>query len=525
MKKHFPWIHLRKKTDPDVPYETPVALGNKSNGEFFHEQTAHERKLRKLILETCDEKARYLGMDRREFIASTMGMATTLSVLNIASGCSSSSGSQQGDGGYVVPPGATLDGGEADAVLGGKEFILDLQTHHIEDEEHWRQTHPGKMYVGDTIAPLLTFYACPDLQTDPIKCVGPDKYLQAVFLGSDTTVAVLSGFPGAICDDATMCGHPVSNEDMVNSRIRINKAAGSERMVQHCQVDPNDKWPLQSQAMEKINKTYGNRGWKVYPAWPAPDTQTGWWMDDPNIAFPFYDRAIELGQPLVCAHKGVHLPGFLDEFLDPKDVGPAAAQYPQISFVIYHSGIEVGYAEGPYDESTPTAELRGMDRLIRSAQESGVAGKNVYAEMGTAWFTQMGNPEAAQHYVGKALKYLGEDHLVWGSECVWFNSPQPQIEAFRALEISQEFQDKYGYPALTPALKAKVFGLSGAKLYGIDPKATRHAIDTDKLSMLRRDLDGELGGRRWMFEPLGGPRTRREFMNLWRHRLSTGHLG
>lgn len=528
MKKRFPWIHFRKKTAPEVPYDTPVPLGHKSNGEFFHEQTPRERKLRKLVLETCDEKARYLGMDRREFIASTMGMATTLSVLNVAAGCSSSSSGKRAskaDGGFVVPPEATVDADVADALLAGDEFILDLQTHHIEDEEHWRANHPGQTYLGDTLAPILTFYACPDLMTDPIKCVGPDKYVQAVFLGSDTTVAVLSGFPGPICDDATMCTHPISNEDMVASRDRVNKAAGCERMVQHCQVDPNDKWDLQAQAMEKINKTYGNRGWKVYPAWPGPDTGTGWWMDDPQIAFPFYEKAMELGQPLVCAHKGVKLANFLDDFLDPKDVGPAAAQYPKIAFVVYHSGIELGHAEGPYDPNADTADLHGMDRLIRTVEQHGLKDKNVYAEMGTAWLTQMNDPVSAQHYVGKALKYFGEDHLLWGSECVWFNSPQPQIEAFRTLTISQEFQDKYGYPAITPDLRAKILGLSGAKLYGIDPKARRYKVDTSKLGMLKRDLDGELGGRRWMFEPLGGPRTRREFLNLWRHRKSTGKLG
>jgi len=519
--KRFPWIHLNKKTQQEIPYDTPIALGDKSNGEFFLEQTPRERQLKKKILETCDEKARYLGMDRRDFIASTMGMATTLSVLNMAAGCS---GDSKG-GGYSIPNDATTDGAVADATLGGKEFILDLQTHHIEDEQHWRVTHPGQTYNGDAIASVLTFYACPDLQTDPVKCVGPDEYLHAIFLGSDTTVAVLSGFPGAICDDATMCAHPISNEDMVASRDRINKAANSERMVQHCQVDPNDRWPLQAQAMEKINKTYGNRGWKVYPAWPGPDTQTGWWMDDPALAFPFYDKAIELGQPLVCAHKGLKLANFLEEFLNPKDVGPAAAAYPNINFVIYHSAVELGNLEGPYDPSTPTTDLRGMDRLIRTVEEHGLSNKNVYAEMGSAWFLHMSDPIAAAHYVGKALKYLGEDHLVWGSECVWFNSPQPQIDAFRRLEISQEFQDKYGYPALTPELKAKIFGLSGAKLYGIDPHATRHAVDTSKLTMLRRDLDGELGGRRWMFKPLNGPRTRREFLDLWRWRKHTGQLG
>jgi predicted TIM-barrel fold metal-dependent hydrolase len=355
--------------------------------------------------------------------------------------------------------------------------------------------------------------------------VDPAKYVDAILIGSDTTVAVLSGFPGAICDDATMCDHPISNEDMVNSRDRVNAAAGSQRMVQHCQVDPNDRWPLQAQAMEKINKTYGNHGWKVYPPWPAPGTGTGWWLDDPAIAYPFYEKALEIGEHIVCVHKGVKLANFLDEFLDPKDVGPAAAAYPDLKFVIYHSATEIGYAEGPYDPKTPTAELRGLDRLIRSAIENGVDGKNVYAEMGTAWFLQMANSTNAQHYVGKVLKYLGEDHLVWGSECLWFNSPQPQIEAFRALEISDEFQQRYGYPALTPEIKAKVFGLTAAGFYGIDPKATRQAVDKSKLALLGRDLDGELGGRRWMFQPLGGPRTRREFLDLWRYRNGTGKLG
>jgi len=526
MKTRFPWIHLGKKTDPEVPYETPIPLGDKSNGEFYLEQTPREKRLRKLILDTCNDKAKKLGMDRRDFIASTMGMATTLSLINMASGCSDKSAENKpGDGGYVIPPDATMDPGAADAALGGNEFILDMQTHHIEDEQHWRATHPDKPFTGNLVAQFLTFYACPDLQTNAIKCVDPQKYVDAILLGSDTTVAVLSGFPGAICDDATMCDHPISNEDMVNSRDRINAAAGSQRVVQHCQVDPNDRWPLQAQAMEVINKNHGNHGWKLYPPWGDPASGTGWWLDDPAIADPFYAKARELGQNVVCVHKGIKIGPFIDEFLDPKDVGPAAKNNPDLKFVIYHSAVTLGAAEGPYDPDVPYRELTGMNRLIRTAIDNGVAGKNVYAEMGTAWFTQMGDPVNAQHYIGKALKYLGEDFLVWGSECLWFNSPQPQIEAFRTFQISEEFQDKYGYPAITPAIRAKVFGLNASKFYDIDPKEKRYQVDKSKLATLRRDLDGELGPRRWMFQPLGGPRTRREFLEMWRHRIAEGKPG
>jgi len=87
MAKKSPWLKLRKKTDPDIPFETPIWLGNHSNGEYYHEQTKHEAKMRKEILRRADEQARYLGMDRRAFIQSSMGMALTMAVLN-EMGCS-----------------------------------------------------------------------------------------------------------------------------------------------------------------------------------------------------------------------------------------------------------------------------------------------------------------------------------------------------------------------------------------------------------------------------------------------------
>jgi hypothetical protein len=122
----------------------------------------------------------------------------------------------------------------------------------------------------------------------------------------------------------------------------------------------------------------------------------------------------------------------------------------------------------------------------------------------------------AQHVIGKLVQHLGEDNVLWGSECVWLGSPQAQIEAFRAFQISAELQETHGYPALTPAIKAKIFGRAAAAVYGIDPDATRCKIQEDDLAKLRRDLDGELGGRRWAVQQMGGPRTRREFLQFMR---------
>jgi len=362
-----------------------------------------------------------------------------------------------------------------------------------------------------SFARAITFWDCPVDPTDA-TCIGPAQYLDQIFLQSDTSVAVLSGFPTGICDDATLCGSLISNTAMAEWRDVFNSAAGSQRMVQHCQVNPNDRWDLQAAMMERIHAEFGNRGWKCYPPW-GPDG-VGWWLDDEAVAGPFIEKCIELGEPLVCAHKGIRLGNFSLLHTDPRDVGPAALRYPEVDFIIYHSGMALGHAEGPYDPD----DARGVDRLVKTVEENGLKGKNVYAEMGTAWALSMLNAEQAQHYVGKLLKYLGEDNLVWGSECLWFGSPQPQIEMFRALQISEEFQERYGYPELTPEIKAKVLGLNGARLYRIDPEEIRCTLDTSQLMLAKSLIDGELGARRWAFQEMSGPVTRREFAKLlkWR---------
>ena len=78
MTKKYPWLSLGKKTAPEIPFESPVWLGNHSNGEYFHQQTPFEAKMRQEILRRGDEAARRQGMDRRAFMASSMGMAVAM---------------------------------------------------------------------------------------------------------------------------------------------------------------------------------------------------------------------------------------------------------------------------------------------------------------------------------------------------------------------------------------------------------------------------------------------------------------
>ena len=80
----------------------------------------------------------------------------------------------------------------------------------------------------------------------------------------------------------------------------------------------------------------------------------------------------------------------------------------------------------------------------------------------------MGDPDQAAHVLGKLLVAVGADNILWGTDSIWYGSPQDQIQALRTFELTAESQERFGYPALTPAVKQKIFGGNAARLYGID---------------------------------------------------------
>ena len=84
----------------------------------------------------------------------------------------------------------------------------------------------------------------------------------------------------------------------------------------------------------------------------------------------------------------------------------------------------------------------------------------------------MGNPDEAAHVLGKLLVAFGPERILWGTDWIWYGSPQDQIAAFRAFEITDAFQEQFGYPALTPAIKERILGRNAVELFGIEVPAT-----------------------------------------------------
>ena len=172
-----------------------------------------------------------------------------------------------------------------------------------------------------------------------------------------------------------------------------------------------------------------------------------------------------------------------------------------MNFIVYHSGYE-GHPSNaaPYTEN---ASPQSVDRLIASLQKAGVGpNSNVYAELGSTWFAMMRTPEQSAHVLGKLLKHVGEDRVVWGTDTLWYGTPQPQIQSLRAFEITTELQEKHGYPALTKEIKNKIFGANSIRLYGVDPTKGKCEFTRAELEQIRKDRPGG--------NALPGPKTAQE---------------
>jgi hypothetical protein len=252
-------------------------------------------------------------------------------------------------------------------------------------------------------------------------------------------------------------------------------------------------------AMADAVKRWPIKAWKAYTHASGP----GWYLDGSDgtdIGPRFIRTAVELGVPVIAVHKGF---SGGSRFASPVDVGPAAKDHPDVTFTIYHSGYESEMTEGPYTEATKGV---GVNRLLASLEGAGIErGDNVCAELGSTWRALMGRPDQAAHVLGKLLVHVGEDNILWGTDSIWYGSPQDQIQAFRAFEITPEFQERFGYPALTPEIKAKILGLNAARVYGVDPKTVaRCDLSADEREELRLTMPT-------LNTPLG-PRNKREVL-------------
>lgn len=459
------WIRKSRK-DQLAGVRLPLPTQVVSNEEYHPmPQSADQKAVENLILEMADAYGRRLGLSRRDFLRTSGGLATAFLAMNRVFGDT-----------FQVSEAEALETAAFGESWPKDQFIFDVQTHHVKDEMD---------------GPLAFRRMTGKLGLNPVLAgVAPGKedlhranYLKEIFFDSDTVMALISG---AALGDREHYALPI--EEMVATRDLLNRAAGSRRMLSHGLGDPTMENALEDAEWQV--RELGIDGWKFYTGNPV----SPWRLDDEKVAYPFLEKAVELGVRNISLHKGLPLPGPGPKdkpkhwYWLPDDVPRAAKDFPDLNFIVYHSGMKNMVSSMPPGKSGIGEDgyIPWTTDLCR-ARDADPELTNVYMELGTVFaFSVITHPEVAGHLLGQIIRSYGTDHVLWGTDCIWWGSPQWLIEAFRRFQIPARLQERYGYAAISDADRERIFGLNAAGLYGIDVDAARKAFPADSLSEVKQ---------------------------------------
>jgi hypothetical protein len=578
--------------DSTLSEEMPVDIMPASNGEFIPPPpTAEQFRIMEMQNDAAEDLRRRMGLTRRSFVRSAAAYGLGLwAISQVMPGHfgSYAAANPPGTGACDLEwPGAQL------ANLPG-EFIFDVQSHHIDSQGMWRVNNPGFhvvfMALWEQSGPLGGWPGTYDDgkvrgwgrggELDPIENLSRFHYMKELYLDSSTNMTVLSAVPSSPEQQPLPIIEAAKTVDMVNH------LAKSPRAVMHAFVMPNrgsgghnspgvrpvfqqDEWDAMEHNVVSLRGKL--RGWKVYTPWGDVPNSSGWFLDD-EIGMAFINQvrhlAVTRGGPRVIAcHKGFALPTFDQRAASPRDIGPAARQNPDINFIVYHSGYDSETQTAyPGDDKVNSAD-RGVNSLVKTLRENGWDASrfiprglahgnvpNVYAEIGATMRSVMSAPDELAHLLGKLITHVGAQHVVWGTDSLWFGSPQPVITALRAFKMSARAREMYNLPhgldgdrfdprinALDAAnyhhahdhvpgwptdgrshpertIRNGIFGRNAAVPYRVDPDESRLKISCDSVEKVRQAYLLRPASEREIAPAASnrilGPRNRRETLAL-----------
>jgi predicted TIM-barrel fold metal-dependent hydrolase len=329
--------------------------------------------------------------------------------------------------------------------------LIDLQTH-----VWWRAGGIGKMTPrGENFLKTLAGARAAVIgRPVPVADMGRVMFFDDIFMQSQTDMAFLNSFGMRAAFDGVDLFPP-------REAAMIRSMAPARIKVLGCVDPPDGKSAVESLIYQC--ETIKIDGLKLYP--PGPDTR-GWRMDDEKNTYPLYEVLRKHGVKNITVHKG--LPGlFLEEFCHTDDLARAAADFPDLNFIAFHCSY-------PWD-----AELAEHGRKSKA--------KNIYAEMGGMARVMVQEPERFATMMGTLMDGLGADHILWGTDTPVIGPPHWQIQGFQAFTIPDAMIEKKKYQQLTPDVKNKILGENVARLFKIDVKAAKKAVENDLLYKLRED--------------------------------------
>jgi len=493
-----------ERADVAEPFRSPIPTRMISNGEYMPApQTSQQKQVEARIAELTASASRKLGIDRRKFLAGTGGMAASLLAMNEVFGrffdvdpvemfepvAYAQAGAPRDlfvfDDQLHLVRGSSRAGGALRALAQGPSAggTNSFNPRGLRDEhgDAWGVWNPALVGLPMTPANFQLV-----------------QFIKDVYLDSQVTIGLLSNVTAS---NVSAGGEPPRAPRNVAEALRgelltaaqtaaarnfVNEISGSTRMMAHglLYVGKGNLPYIEEQI--ETNKPDSWKGYNISNAAKVDNDPNSlmrpWRHDDEEVAYPTFEliqknyekqRASKPGFKNICVHKGL-APGPPDPTRGhPGDMPKAAKDWPNLNFITYHACIQPAFFMYDALEEVKAGKLRnGVPDISWTTEYATLVApfRNCYAEIGTTWASSIVTfPTLAAHIMGQLMKFLGPDRIVFGSDSVWYGSPQWQIDALWRFQIPEDLRKRYGYPELTQDAKRKILGLNSAKLYGLKP--------------------------------------------------------
>jgi uncharacterized protein len=465
-----------------------------SNGEFDPPpQNARQRMVEKTLDQLGDRYARPLRISRREFFRTASGLAAGFLAMNLVYGPH-----------FLVDEAEAADplAAAQTAARTAGQFVFDDQLHYVHEEFRFQGLLDLRKYAAKNWNPAILEFP---LGFESLRF---ENFLEEVFLQSATHVGLLSGAPA---DDPQ--NWFLENDAIIRTRESINAIAGGRRMLGHFVITPGQEGWLEE--LDRAIAELHPDSWKAYTVGdPLAPSRFPYRLDDEKLMYPAYERMVRSGINTLCVHKGLVPNDYRTaypnwEYATVDDLPRAAQDWPQIRFVIYHAALQPlnEYSQEHLQEFERTGRINWATDLAEIPARHGV--RNVAADLGTSFANcALDHPRHAAGLLGTLIKGLGVENVYWGTDSVWYGSPQWQIEAFRRLEIPEDMRNRFGFEPLggpDSPVKRAILGENAARLYGFEPRVALNDARQDRIGRVKKEYAtaGERARRRIMAELCG----------------------
>lgn len=244
-----------------------------------------------------------------------------------------------------------------------------------------------------------------------------------------------------------------------------------DRFVVYAGVDPMRG----TAALDELERQAGLlgdvRGLKLYPnSWDSDEEVLDWLMDDPEVAYPVFQRAQDLGIKVIAVHKAVPLGPVPLRPYGVADIDRAAMDFPGLNFEIVHGGMA-------FLEETAWQLARFPNVFVN-------------LEITTSLAEQ--RPLAFQHALATMLEPAPSmiiDKIIWGTGAMAYH-PHPHLDAFyNHFQFDEPTMARYGLKQLDRDAKAKILSGNYARMIGLDLDGRLERIRGDEFDRRRGGVD------------------------------------